>query len=68
MGLDYLNRATGLRDNYFEALSYINLMYREKAKVAQLLGNNDDFTKYNQEADKYMKQAWEIRKKAMAQK
>src|SRR5882672_12788483 len=35
MGLDYLQRAAGLRANYFEALSYVNLMYREKAKVAQ---------------------------------
>jgi len=68
MGLDYLNRAAALKENYFEAVSYINLMYRERAKVAQLVGNNDDFEKYNQEADKYMRQALEMRKKVMAQK
>jgi len=68
MGLDYLNRAAALKENYFEAVSYINLMYREKAKLAQLVGNNDDFVKYNQEADKYMHQALEMRKKVMAQK
>jgi len=68
MGLDYLNRASALRENYFEAVSYINLMYREKAKVAQLVGNNDDFEKFNGEADKYMRQALDMRKKVMAQK
>jgi tetratricopeptide (TPR) repeat protein len=68
MGLDYLNRASALREDYFEAVSYINLMYREKAKVAQLVGNNDDFVKFNQEADKYMRQALDMRKKVMAEK
>jgi tetratricopeptide (TPR) repeat protein len=68
MGLDYLNRAMALRENYFEAVSYVNLMYREKAKVAQQVGNNEDFVKYNDEANKYMKMALDMRKKAMAQK
>ena len=68
MGLDYLNRAMALRENYFEAVSYVNLMYREKAKVAQLVGNNDDFVKFNEEANKYMKTALEMRKKVMAAK
>jgi tetratricopeptide (TPR) repeat protein len=68
MGLDYLNRAMALRENYFEAVSYVNLMYREKAKVAQQVGNNDDFVKFNDEANKYMKMALDMRKKAMAQK
>ncbi len=68
MGLDYLQRAADLRENYFEATSYINLMYREKAKVAQLGGNMDDFQKYNQEADKFMRLSLEQRKKAMAKK
>jgi len=68
MGLDYLQRAADLRENYFEATSYINLMYREKAKVAQLGGNMDDFQKYTQEADKFMRLSLEQRKKAMAKK
>ena len=68
MGLDYLQRAADLRENYFEATSYINLMYREKAKVAQLGGNMDDFQKFNQEADKFMRLSLEQRKKAMAKK
>ena len=66
MGLDYLNRANSLKDNYFEAMSYINLMYREKAKVAQMVGNDEDFQKYTEEANAKMKVALEMRKKVMA--
>jgi len=68
MGLDYLRRAADLRDNYFEATAYINLLFREKAKVAQLVGNIEDFAKFNQEADKYVRLSLEQRKKAMAKK
>lgn len=66
MGLDYLARAGELRPDYFEATSYVNLLYREKAKLAQILGNNDEFVKFTQEADKNMKLALEMRKRAMA--
>ncbi len=68
MGLDYLRRAADLRDNYFEATAYINLLFREKAKVAQLVGNIEDFARFNQEADKYVRLSLEQRKKAMAKK
>src|SRR2546428_8159426 len=68
MGMDYLQRAADKREDYFEATSYINLMFREKAKLAQLGGNMDDFAKYNQEADKFMRLSLEQRKKAMAKK
>ena len=68
MGMDYLQRAADIRNDYFEATSYINLMYREKAKLAQLAGNMEDFAKYTQEADKFMKLSLEQRKKAMAKK
>lgn len=66
MGLDYLARANELRKDYFEATSYVNLLYREKAKLAQILGNNDEFVKFTQEADKNMKLALEMRKRVMA--
>jgi len=68
MGLDYLNRASSLKADYFEAVSYINLMYREKAKVARDIGDNEGFVKYNEEATKYMKQALDMRKRVMAAK
>lgn len=66
MGLDYLTRATSVRDNYFEAVLYINLLYREKAKLAQQTGDTEDVAKYMQEADKQQKLALEMRKKQMA--
>jgi tetratricopeptide (TPR) repeat protein len=68
MGLDYLERAAGLRENYFEAASYVNLLYREKAKVAQLSGDIEEFAKWNQEADKMGRISLEMRKKVMASK
>ena len=68
MGMDYLQRAADIRQDYFEATSYINLMFREKAKLAQLGGNMEDFAKYNQEADKFMRLSLEQRKKSMAKK
>ena len=46
--------------------SYVNLLYREKAKLAQILGNNDEYVKFTQEADKNMKLALEMRKRVMA--
>ncbi len=68
MGLDYLKRAADQRENYFEAVLYINLLYREKAKLAQQTGNLDEATKWIQEADKEQKLALEMRKKVMAKK
>ncbi len=68
MGMDYLQRAANLRQGYFEATSYMNLLYREKAKLSQLAGNMEDFAKWNAEADKFMHLSLEQRKKAMAKK
>ncbi|MFQ5877520.1 MAG: tetratricopeptide repeat protein [Acidobacteriota bacterium] len=68
MGLDYLRQATDLRENYFEAVSYINLLFREKAKIAAQLGNNEDYAKWTQEADKNLKLALRMRKEVMAKK
>ncbi|MCZ6696475.1 MAG: hypothetical protein O7A63_08055 [Acidobacteria bacterium] len=68
MGLDYLNKASEQRENYFEAVSYINLMFREKGKVAAELGNLADFAKYNQEADRQLKLALKMRKEIMARR
>ena len=68
MGLDYLNKASERRENYFEAVSYINLLYREKGKLAAEVGNLADFARYNQEADKQLKLALKMRKEVMANK
>jgi hypothetical protein len=68
MGLDYLRRAAELREDYFEATAYINLMFREKAKLAQLAGNMEDFQKFTEEADNLAKVSLQQRKKVMAKK
>lgn len=67
-GLDYLKRAAEMRENYFEAVSYINLLYREKAKLAAQVGNNEEVAKYSAEAEKNLKLALEMRKKAKVSK
>jgi tetratricopeptide (TPR) repeat protein len=62
-GIDALNKALQVKPDYFEALSYLNLLYREKAKIetdpAKKQENIDT-------ANKYLQQALELRKKSMA--
>lgn len=68
MGLDYLQRATKERENYFEAVSYINLLYRQKAIVSQLTNDMEGFAKWTQEADNQQRIALDMRKKLAAKK
>jgi tetratricopeptide (TPR) repeat protein len=60
-GLQSLNKAIELKPDYFEAVSYINLLYREKAKM-----ETDPVKKqeYTDTANKYLQQALEMRKAA----
>jgi tetratricopeptide (TPR) repeat protein len=60
-GLEALNKALQLKPDYFEALSYINLIYREKAKM-----ESDPVKKqeYVDTANKYLQQALEMRRQA----
>jgi tetratricopeptide (TPR) repeat protein len=60
-GLEALNKALQLKPDYFEAVSYINLLYREKAKM-----ESDPVKKqeYIDTANKYLQQALEMRKQA----
>jgi len=63
MGLDALNKVLKKTPDNFDALTYINLLYREKAKV------ETDPAKQQEDvatAEKYREQALEIRKKNMA--
>ncbi|MFN2385135.1 MAG: tetratricopeptide repeat protein [Thermoanaerobaculia bacterium] len=62
-GLEALNEAMKLRPDYFEALSYINLLYREKAKMETDPVRQQE---YIAQADQYRAQAMEMRKKALA--
>ena len=68
MGLDYLQQATTLREYYFEAVSYINLLYREKAKLARDLGNNEEYVKWTQMAVDNQKLALKMMKENAAKK
>jgi len=60
-GLQALNKAVELKPDYFEAVSYINLLYREKAKM-----ETDPVKKqeYTDTANKYLQEALAMRKAA----
>jgi len=60
-GLQALNKAVEIKPDYFEAISYINLLYREKAKMETDPAKKKEYT---DTADKYLAQALELRKKA----
>ena len=60
-GLDSLNKAVQMKPDYFEAISYINLLYREKAKMETDPAKKQEYT---DTANKYLSQALEIRKAA----
>lgn len=62
-GIDALNKALQIRPEYFEALSYLNLLYREKAKIDPDPAKKQEFT---DTANRYLAQALELRKKALA--
>ena len=60
-GLQSLNKALEMKPDYFEALSYINLLYREKAKMEIDPAKKQEYT---DTANKYLQQALEMRKAA----
>ena len=61
-GMDALQTALKMKPDNFDALTYMNLLYREKAKM-----ETDEAKKqeYIAEADKYREQALELRKKSL---
>lgn len=60
-GLQALNKAVELKPDYFDAVSYINLLYREKAKMETDPAKKQEYT---DTANKYLQQALEMRKAA----
>ena len=60
-GLQSLNKAVEIKPDYFEAVSYINLLYREKAKMETDPAKKQEYT---DTANKYLQQALEMRKAA----
>jgi tetratricopeptide (TPR) repeat protein len=60
-GLEALNKALQMKPEYFEAVSYINLLYREKAKMEPDPVKKQE---YIDTANKYLQQALDMRKAA----
>ncbi len=60
-GLAALNKAVEMKPDYFEAISYINLLYREKAKMETDPAKKQEYT---DTANKYLQQALDMRKAA----
>lgn len=61
-GLEALEKALKIKPDNFDALTYINLLYREKAKVeADPVKQQEDLAT----ADRYRQEALELRKKSM---
>jgi len=61
-GIKALDKALAIDPDYFDALSYINLIYREKAKALQAVGKNEDAGQAYAKADEYQKRAIDLRK------
>jgi tetratricopeptide (TPR) repeat protein len=65
-GINALDKALAIDPNYFDALSYINLIYREKAKALTTVGKTAEAGQAYAKADEYQKRAIELRKSQMA--
>jgi tetratricopeptide (TPR) repeat protein len=61
-GLAALNKAVEIKPDYFEAISYINLLYREKAKMETDPAKKQEF---RDKADEWQKKALEARKRVL---
>ena len=61
-GIKALDKALALDPDYFEALSYINLIYREKAKALAAVSKNAEAGQAYAKADEYQKRAIDLRK------
>ena len=59
-GLGSLDKALALNPDYEDAMTYKNLLYREKARLA---GNEDDKKRLTAQADEWFNKALETRKK-----
>src|SRR5262245_53565806 len=65
-GLAAFDKAVSIDPEYFDALWYINLTYREKAKADAAVGRSQEASDDILKAEEYMKRALEIKKKQQA--
>ena len=61
-GIKALEKALEIDPNYFDALSYINLIYIEKAKALSAVGKNEEAGQAYAKSDEYRKRAIDVRK------
>jgi TPR repeat/Tetratricopeptide repeat len=62
LGLDNIHKAEELKPNYFEAITYENLLYREKAKYES---DPQKAAEYTAKAEELLKQAIALRKQSL---
>ncbi len=62
MGLEQLEMAREIQDDYVDALVYTGLLIREQAKIAEINGNKREHDKLIMEANRFRDQALELRK------
>jgi tetratricopeptide (TPR) repeat protein len=60
-GIQALETALAIDPDYFDALSYINLLYREKAKALAAVGMNSEAHQAYDKADEYQQRAIDVR-------
>ena len=63
-GIQVLKQALDIRPDYHDAMQYLNLLYREKAKLTT---DEEEKTKWQSEADKLALQALQIKRKQEAE-
>jgi Tfp pilus assembly protein PilF len=66
LGIQAFEKALAIDPDYFDALAYINLIYREKAKALENVGRGAEAQDAYAKADDYMQRAIEIRKRQTA--
>jgi len=64
-GLEYLDKALALNQDYEDAMAYKNLLYREKARLTE---NEDEKTQLIVQADEWFNKALETRKRLQEKK
>lgn len=62
-GMEALEKALALDPDYFEAVSYLNLLYRQKQEILQTYGRLEEAQKAYLKAEELLSRALELRKK-----
>ena len=65
-GIQALEKSLAIDPDYFEAVSYANLMYREKAKALAAVGKNAEARQALDKAEEYQRHATDLRDRQRA--